>query len=79
MEAVEFEANIKNGRIEVPVVYQSDLVEGGKVRVILLKPYNTEHIQAVKALFKETQALPQAQAITEDEIAAEVAAYRAGQ
>lgn len=78
MEAVEFEANIKNGRIEVPVVYQSGLVEGGKVRVILLKPYNGEQIQAVKELFKETQALPQAQTITEDEIAAEIAAHRAG-
>lgn len=79
MEAVEFEANIKNGRIEVPAAYRSGLVEGGKVKVILLKPYNAEQIQSVKALFKETQALPQAQAITEDEIAAEIAAYRAEQ
>jgi hypothetical protein len=31
-----------------------------------------------EALFKEIQALPQAQAITEEEIAAEIAAYRAG-
>ncbi|HZG40011.1 MAG TPA: hypothetical protein VEZ50_15145 [Nodosilinea sp.] len=79
MEAVEFEANIKNGSIEVPAAHRSGLVEGGKVRVILLKPSKVEQIQAVKALFKETQALPQAQTITEDEIAAEIAAYRAGQ
>jgi hypothetical protein len=79
MEAVEFEANIKNGSIEVPVAYRSGLVEGGKVKVILLKPRNAEQIQAVKALFKDTQALPQAQSITEDEIAAEIAAHRAGQ
>ena len=32
----------------------------------------------LRALFKTTQSLPQAQAITEDEIAAEIAAYRAG-
>ncbi len=31
----------------------------------------------LKALFKEIQSLPQAQTITEDEIAAEIAAYRA--
>lgn len=78
MEAVEFEANIKNGSIEVPAAYRSGLTEGDKVKVILLKPRSTEQIQAVKALFKETQALPQARAITEDEIAAEIAAYRAG-
>lgn len=79
MEAVEFEAKVINGSIEVPAAYRSGLVEGGKVKVILLKPYKTEHIQSVKALFQESQALPQAQAITEDEIAAEIAAYRAGQ
>jgi len=32
-----------------------------------------------KALFQTTQALPQAQAISDDDIAAEIAAYRAGQ
>jgi len=31
----------------------------------------------LKALFKEIQSLPQAQTITEEEIAAEIAAYRA--
>lgn len=35
-------------------------------------------VQELRALFKTTQSLPQAQAITEDEIAAEIAAYRAG-
>lgn len=33
-------------------------------------------LDKLKALFKETQSLPQAQAITEEEIAAEIAAYR---
>ena len=31
----------------------------------------------LKALFKEIQSLPQARSITEEEIAAEIAAYRA--
>jgi hypothetical protein len=31
-----------------------------------------------ESLFKTTQALPQAQAITEDEITAEIVAYRSG-
>ena len=37
-----------------------------------------ERIRRWQELFKQTQALPQAQAITEEEIAAEIAAYRAG-
>lgn len=36
MEAVEFEANIKNGSIEIPAAYRADLVEGGKVKVTVL-------------------------------------------
>lgn len=35
------------------------------------------YIQELETLFKTTQALPQAQAISEDEIATEIAAYRA--
>lgn len=34
-------------------------------------------VNELKALFKEIQSLPQAQIITEEEIAAEIAAYRA--
>lgn len=37
-----------------------------------------ERVRRWQALFKQTQSLPQAQAITEEEIAAEIAAYRAG-
>ncbi|WP_204141376.1 hypothetical protein [Halomicronema sp. CCY15110] len=36
-------------------------------------------IQALKALFKETQALPQAQTLAEGDISSEIAAYRATQ
>lgn len=36
-------------------------------------------VSELKAVFREMQALPQAKTITEDEIAAEIAAYRAEQ
>ena len=38
-----------------------------------------ERLPTLEALLKETQLLPQARALSEDEIAAEVAAYRSGQ
>jgi len=78
MEAVEFQTEIKNGVIEIPVAYQSSLAEGIQVKVIVLKQQRQEHIQAFKTLLKETQALPQAQTITEAEIAVEIEAYRSG-
>ena len=37
-----------------------------------------DRVRDLQALLKETQALPRAQAISEDEIAAEIEAYRAG-
>jgi len=36
-------------------------------------------VQEFKALFKETQSLPQVQALTEEEILAEIEAYRRGE
>ncbi|MEW5831187.1 MAG: hypothetical protein AB1846_20025 [Chloroflexota bacterium] len=36
-------------------------------------------VDEFKALFKETQSLPQVQALTEDEILAEIEAYRRGE
>lgn len=36
-------------------------------------------VEEFKALFKETQSLPQAQALTEEEILAEIEAYRRGE
>ena len=36
-------------------------------------------VEEFKALFKETQSLPQVQAITEEEILAEIEAYRRGE
>jgi hypothetical protein len=57
---------------------------GAKVEVIVRA--ETEKVSAgqrkaladeLQALFKEIQSLPQAKSITEEEIAAEIAAYRA--
>lgn len=36
-------------------------------------------LEEFKALFKETQSLPQVQALTEEEILAEIEAYRRGE
>ena len=68
-----------DGRIEI-----SDplLKPGTRAEVILLvesQPENSATLARVReweALFKETQSLPQAQSITEEDIAAEIAAYR---
>ena len=53
---------------------------GQRVEVVLIAEEErpAARVQELRALFTATQALPQAQAITEEEIAAEVAAYRAG-
>lgn len=54
----------------------------GQVVEVLVLADDEERQAAVKeleALFKETQALPHIQALTDEEIAAEIAAYRNGQ
>ena len=53
---------------------------GQRVEVVLIAEEErpAARVQELQALFKATQTLPQAQAITEEEIAAEIAAYRAG-
>jgi hypothetical protein len=38
----------------------------------------TGSVDEIRALFRETQALPQVQTLTDDDVAAEIAAYRAG-
>jgi hypothetical protein len=60
------------------------LKPGTKTEVIILVDNDPDEAKARqerarewRALFKETQALPQAQTISEAEIAAEIAAYRA--
>lgn len=78
LEAVEFQSEVKNGSIEIPDIHQGDLVEGAQVKVIVLKPSQAELIKEFKTLLKETQSLPQVQAITDAEIADEISAYREG-
>jgi hypothetical protein len=61
------------------------LTPGQKAEVIVLvetveaAAQRAERVAQLAAFFKELQASPQAQTLTEDEIAAEIAAYRAGQ
>lgn len=51
---------------------------GERVEVVLLaaEQAETEEQSQMKALFRETQDLPQSRTITEEEIAAEIDAYR---
>jgi len=71
-----------DGSIEI---LDSLLKPGTEAEVIVLVENDPENAQAIQArvnewkgLFKETQGLPQAKNITEEEIAAEIATYRAG-
>lgn len=54
---------------------------GEKVEVVILgsEDDRTTRVRELQALFKETQVLPQAQALSEDDILQEVEAYRSGQ
>jgi len=53
---------------------------GQRVEVVLIAEEErpAARVEELRALFQAMQALPQAQTITEDDIAAEIAAYRAG-
>jgi len=53
---------------------------GQRVEVVLIAEEErpAARVQELRTLFQATQALPQAQVVTEDDIAAEIAAYRAG-
>lgn len=53
--------------------------KGQVVEVVVIAQDNGEsqdRVRDLKALLKETQALPQARTMSEDEIAAEIEAYR---
>jgi hypothetical protein len=54
---------------------------GQRVEVVVIAEGEplTDRVRELRELFKTTQALLQIQAMTEDEIATEIAAYRAGQ
>ena len=68
-----------DGMIEIK---SANLKPGAKAEVIvLLEETDAERqkrVRRLKALFRTTQALPQAKTITEEVIAAEIEAYRAG-
>lgn len=51
---------------------------GQRVKIVLTsEEEQPARVQELRRLFKTTQALPQAQAITEEKIASEIEAYRA--
>ncbi len=54
---------------------------GQRVEIVMIADdeESTARLQELQTLFKTTQALPQARALSEEEIAAEIDAYRAGQ
>jgi hypothetical protein len=49
-----------------------------KIMIVIEDENRAERLRQWKALFKELQSLPQAQQITDEEIAKEIQAYRAG-
>jgi antitoxin ParD1/3/4 len=52
---------------------------GQRVEVVLLaEEEREEQEEQLRALLRDTQALPQAKILTEEELAAEIEAYRAG-
>ena len=53
---------------------------GQRVEVVVIAEGEplSDRVRELRELFDATQALPQAQAMTEEDIAAEIAAYRAG-
>ena len=61
----------------------SDLpfLPGQRVEVVVIAEDQpaANRVRELRELFQATQALPQAQALSEEEIAAEIAAYRAAQ
>jgi hypothetical protein len=75
----EFKTIVANGSIQIPDSIKNQF-EGQEVRVIILKEGNKKLPLPfdLQKLFKETQALPQVQDISEDEISAEIEAYRQG-
>lgn len=49
---------------------------GQQVEVVVLTQPSANHITQIKALFAETQVLPQIQSISDEDIIKEIAAYR---
>jgi hypothetical protein len=78
MLAEEFQATVANGKIQIPELLMSEF-EGCEVRVIVLKTNKKKSLPFdLRKLFQNTQALPQVQSISENEIIAEIDNYRQG-
>ena len=53
---------------------------GQRVEILVMAQGNqTMQVNELRALFRATQSLPQVRVLSDEEIAAEVAAYRSGQ
>ncbi len=78
MIAEEFQTTISNGSIRIPDYLKTEF-EGCKVKVIVFKSNHQPDLPFnLRQLFRDTQSLPQIQAISEAEIIAEIASYRIG-
>ena len=62
------------------VLFDVPFEAGQEVEIVVLAKDDDEsnRIYSLEELFKATQSLPQAQALSEDEISAEIEAYRNG-
>lgn len=63
------------------ILFNTPFRAGEKVEIVVLAAEDTnraERVRQLQDLFKETQSLPQAQTLSEDDILREVEAYRNG-
>jgi hypothetical protein len=76
---METNRKAENGRsFSVLAAIAPAFLDERQVVLIAEEEKRASHIEQLRTLFKTTQALPQAQAVSEDEIAAEIVVYRAG-
>ncbi len=62
------------------VIFDAPFRTGEKVEIVVMtaEDNHKERVRELKALFKETQSLPQIQILSEDDILREVEAHRNG-
>jgi hypothetical protein len=69
MYAIEFQAKIKDGHIEIPEIYRARLKE--QVRVILLAEETSSPVDMVGQLLQHPLKIPDFKPLTREEIYAE--------
>lgn len=75
-----FQTSVTVDRFRTVQVSDVPFEAGERVDILILPRRNREDLaRRMQALFRETQALPQAQALTDEEIAAEIDAHRSGE